>query len=94
MEKTSRSQVRGIDDFLRPDHLISAEIRLFCQTLRKFVDNEVLPHAEELDEYWDWTERKEQTFVHDLWKKLLIDLGLQKSFLPARLRRIGRRINH
>ena len=83
MAKTSRSQVRGIDDFLRPEHLISAEIRLFCQTLRKFVDNEVLPHAGELDDYWDWTERKEQTFVHDLWKRLLIDLGLQKSFVPA-----------
>jgi alkylation response protein AidB-like acyl-CoA dehydrogenase len=85
MGKTSRSQIRGIDDFSRPDHLISVEIKLFCQTLRKFVDNEVLPHAEELDDYWDWTERKEQTFVHDLWKKLLIDLGLQKSFLPAEL---------
>jgi acyl-CoA dehydrogenase len=83
MERTSRSQIRGIDDFLRPDHLISAEIRLSCQSLRKFVDNEVLPRAEELDEYWDWTERKEQTFVHDLWKKLLIDMGLQKTFLPA-----------
>ena len=83
MAKPARSHVRGIDDFLRPDHLISVEIRLFCQTLRKFVDKEVLPHAEELDDYWDWTERKEQTFVHDLWKKLLIDLGLQKSFMPA-----------
>jgi alkylation response protein AidB-like acyl-CoA dehydrogenase len=83
MAKTSRLQVSGIDDYLRPDHLISAEIKLFCQTLRKFVDNEVLPHAEELDDYWDWTERKEQTFVHNLWKRLLIDLGLQKSFIPA-----------
>ncbi|MBN1566657.1 MAG: acyl-CoA/acyl-ACP dehydrogenase [Acidobacteria bacterium] len=82
MAKTSTSQIRGIDDFLRPDHLISDEIRMFCRTLRKFVDNEVLPRAEEIDDYWDWTERKEQTFVHDLWKKLLIDLGLQKSFLP------------
>jgi acyl-CoA dehydrogenase len=82
MQKTSRSQVRGIDDFLRPDHLISAEVSQFCQTLRKFVDNEVLPHAEEMDDYWDWTERKEQTFVHDLWKKLLINLGLQQTFLP------------
>jgi acyl-CoA dehydrogenase len=83
MAKPARSHVSGIDDFLRPDHLISEEIRLFCQTLRKFVDKEVLPHAEELDDYWDWTERKERTFVHDLWKKLLIDLGLQKSFIPA-----------
>jgi hypothetical protein len=59
MGKTSRSPARGIEDFFRPDHLISEEIRLFCQTLRKFVDNEVLPHAEELDDYWDWTERKD-----------------------------------
>ncbi len=80
---TARSQAKGIDDYLRPDHLISDETKLFCQTLRKFVDNEVLPHAEELDDYWEWTERKEQTFVHDLWKRLLIDLGLQKSFIPA-----------
>ncbi len=63
MKAATQSQVRGIDDFLRPNHLISAEVSLFCKTLRKFVDNEVLPHAEELDEYWDWTERKEQTFV-------------------------------
>jgi len=82
MIETSKSQARGIDDFLRPDHLISEEIGLYCQTLRRFVDKEVLPHAEEIDDYWDWTERKEQTFVHDLWRKLLIDLGLQKSFMP------------
>jgi alkylation response protein AidB-like acyl-CoA dehydrogenase len=55
---------------------------MVCKTLRKFVDAEVLPHAEELDDYWDWTERKEHTFVHDLWKRLLVDLGLQKSFFP------------
>ena len=85
MGKTMGSQARGIDDFLRPDHLISQETKIFCQTLRKFVDTEVLPHAEELDDYWDWTERKEQTFVDDLWKKLLIDLGVQKSFVPPEL---------
>jgi alkylation response protein AidB-like acyl-CoA dehydrogenase len=85
MTRTAGSQGRGVDDFLRPDHLISPETKMFCQTLRKFVDNEVLPHAEELDDYWDWTERKEHTFVHDLWKRLLIDLGLQKSFMPPEL---------
>jgi alkylation response protein AidB-like acyl-CoA dehydrogenase len=55
---------------------------MYCKTLRKFIDNEVLPHAEELDDYWDWTERKEHTFVDTIWKRLLIDLGLQKSFIP------------
>jgi alkylation response protein AidB-like acyl-CoA dehydrogenase len=73
---------KGIDDFLRPEHLISPEAREYCKTLRRFIDKEVLPHVDALDEYWDWTERKERTFVHDLWKRLLVDLGLQKSFIP------------
>jgi len=75
-------KARGLDDFLRPDHLIREEIKAYCNTLRKFVDAEVLPHETEFDEYWDWTERKEQTFVAGLFKKLLIDLGLQKGFVP------------
>ena len=35
-----------------------------------------------MDQYWDWTERTENTWVHDMWKKLLIDLGVQQSFVP------------
>ncbi len=73
---------RGVDDFLKPDHLISKETEMFVKTLRRFVDKEILPHEEELDDYWDWSERQERTFVHDIWKKLFIDLGLQKSFVP------------
>lgn len=76
---------KGVDDFLKPDHLISEEIKMYCKVLRRFIDNEVLPHESELDDYWDWTERKEETFVHKLWKRLLIDLGLQKSFVPPEL---------
>lgn len=75
-------KARGLDDFLRPDHLIREEIRMYCNTLRKFVDTEVLPHEDEFDDYWDWTERKEHTFVEDLFKKLWIDLGLQQTFVP------------
>jgi alkylation response protein AidB-like acyl-CoA dehydrogenase len=70
------------DVFIRPDHLIGEEARMYCNTLRRFVDKEVLPHERELDEYWDWTERKESTFVHELFRKLWIDLGLQKIFVP------------
>ena len=73
---------RGIDDFLRPTHLISDEAKAYCKTLRRFIDKEVLPHVDEFDNYWDWTERKEHTLVHDVWKRLLVDLGLQKSFVP------------
>ncbi|MGD0920025.1 MAG: acyl-CoA dehydrogenase family protein [Thermodesulfobacteriota bacterium] len=76
------AKAKGIDDFFRPDHLISEETKMYCKTLRKFVNSEVLPHVEEFDDYWDWTERKEHSFVENIWKRLLIDLGLQKSFIP------------
>lgn len=79
--KLDSARCKGIDDFARPDHLISDEVKTFCKVLRKFIDNELLPHEDELDDYWDWTER-EHTFVHDLIKKLLIDMGVQKSFVP------------
>jgi alkylation response protein AidB-like acyl-CoA dehydrogenase len=79
--KLEGASARGIDDFVKPIHLISPETKMFCQSLRKFVDTEILPHESELDDYWDWTER-EHNFVHDIWKKLFIDLGLQKSFVP------------
>jgi alkylation response protein AidB-like acyl-CoA dehydrogenase len=88
--KFDSARCKGIDDFLRPDHLISAEAKMFCESLRNFVNNEILPHEDELDDYWDWTERKEHTFVHDIWKKLLIDLGLQKSFVPPQFGGRGR----
>src|SRR4030043_1313624 len=82
IEGLEGARSKGIDDFLRPNHLLSAETKMFCKSLSEFVNNEILPHEDELDDYWDWTERREHTFVHDIWKKLLIDLGLQKSFIP------------
>ena len=79
----------GLDDFLRPDHLISDEVKEFCKTVRKFVDEKVLPHEDELDDYWDWTERDEHTFVEDMFKELWIDLGVQKSFVPPEYGGLG-----
>jgi alkylation response protein AidB-like acyl-CoA dehydrogenase len=92
MGNTSESQrvrAKGIDDFLRPDHLVSEETKMFSKTLRRFVDTEILPHEGEIDDYWDWSERKEHTFVHDIWRKLFIDLGLQKSFVPPEFGGLG-----
>jgi alkylation response protein AidB-like acyl-CoA dehydrogenase len=70
------------DDFLRPDHLIRDEVKMLCNTLRKFVNEKVLPHESEFDDYWDWTERKERTFVEDIFQELWIDLGLQRALVP------------
>jgi len=77
------------DVFTQPDHLIREEVRMYCDTLRKFVDKEVLPHEREFDDYWDWTERKEPIFVKDLFKKLWIDLVLQKTFVPPQYGGMG-----
>ena len=88
-ETGNGARAKGVDDFLKPNHLITDETKMFVKTLRRFVDTEILPHEDQMDDYWDWSERKERTFVHDIWKKLLIDLGLQKFFHTARIRRFG-----
>ena len=70
------------DMFLRPDHLIRDEVKMYADTLRKFVNEKVLPHEDEFDDLWDWTERK-NTIVHDIFKELWIDHGLQAAQVPA-----------
>ena len=77
-----RETCKGVNDFLRPDHLMSEESQMFCETIRKFVDREMISHEDEFDDCWDWPERKENTIIHEIYRKLLIDLGLQKSFVP------------
>lgn len=75
-------KITARDMFLRPDHLIRDEVKMYCETLRRFVNKKVLPHEDEFDDYWDWTERKEHTFVEDIFKELWIDLGLQQALVP------------
>jgi alkylation response protein AidB-like acyl-CoA dehydrogenase len=70
------------DMFLRPDHLIRDEVKMYADTLRKFVNERVLPHEDEFDDLWDWTERK-NTIVHDIFKELWIDHGLQAAQVPT-----------
>jgi alkylation response protein AidB-like acyl-CoA dehydrogenase len=70
------------DLFLKPEHRIRDEVKLYCDTLRKWVDKKVIPHEDELDDLWDWTERKEKTVIHEMFDDLLIDMGLQKTFVP------------
>jgi len=75
-------QANGLDNFLRPDHLIRDEVRMYLNTLRRFIDTEVLPNEDKLDDDWDWTEKKEPTLSENIFKKLWIDLGLQQGFVP------------
>lgn len=89
ISKFDNARSKGIDDFSRPDHLLSDDIKKFCEVLRKFVDKEVLPHEAELDDYWDWTEREEHNLISDIVKKVYVDFGVQKILFPTELGGMG-----
>jgi alkylation response protein AidB-like acyl-CoA dehydrogenase len=87
--KFETARCNGIDDFLRPSHLLSDQAKMACDALRKFVDNAILPHEDTLDDYWDWTERENDTFIHDIIKTLYVDFGIQKMLFPQELGGLG-----
>ena len=41
--KFEAARCTGIDDFIRPTHLLSDQTKIACNQLRKFVDKEILP---------------------------------------------------
>lgn len=87
--KFETSRCTGIDDFMGPSHLLSDHTKIACDQLRKFVNKEILPHHDKMDDYWDWTERKERTFIHDIIKTLYVDFGIQKMLFPEELGGLG-----
>ena len=89
MGKSNGEKCKGIDDFLRPDHLISEETRMFCKSLREFVNKEIISIEDQFDNNWDWTEQKDSPLVNGIWKKLLIDLELQQTFVPPEFGGLG-----
>jgi len=89
LNQVEKAKCSGIDDFMKPHHLISDEARRFCMALREFVNKEIIPNEDEFDNYWDWTERDDASMVHKIWKKLLIDIGLQHTFIPPEFGGMG-----
>jgi alkylation response protein AidB-like acyl-CoA dehydrogenase len=89
LSQVEGAKCKGIDDFLKPHHMISEECKMFCSALREFINKEVIPNEDEFDNFWDWTERDDATFIHDIWKKLLIDIGLQHTFIPPEFGGLG-----
>ena len=87
-KKFGTEKCTGIDDFLRPEHLITEQDKMLVSTLRDFVNREILPHEKELDDYWNWTERG-YTFVHDIIKKLYVDIGFQRTLIPKEYGGLG-----
>ena len=84
-----KEKCSGIDDFLRPEHLISEETRMFCKSLREFVNKEIIPNEDQFDNNWDWTEQKDSPLVNGIWNRLLIGLGLQQTFIPPEFGGLG-----
>ena len=78
-----------MDDFLKPEHLMTEQDKMVIKSVRDFVNNEILPHAKEFDDYWDWTERAEPTFIEDLKRKLYVDIGIQKTLIPEEFGGLG-----
>ncbi|MGD9211459.1 MAG: acyl-CoA dehydrogenase family protein, partial [Desulfobacteraceae bacterium] len=89
LSKIEGTKCKGFNDFIIPHHLISREIRMFCEVLREFNNKEIIPHEYEFDDYWDWTEREDAALINNIWKKLLIDIGLQQTFIPQELGGMG-----
>lgn len=87
--KFESARCTGVNDFLRPTHLITDQAQMTCETIRKFVDQKILPYEDQFDDYWDWTEREEETIVHDILKKLYVDFGLQTLLFPQELGGLG-----
>ncbi len=77
-----QTKSNGVNDFLRPNHLISPEAQMYCKALREFINKEIIPVEDQFDEYWDWSERGGDTMIDAIWHKLLIDMELQHSFIP------------
>ena len=89
LSQVEGAKCKGIDDFIKPHHLISDETRRFCSALREFANKEIIPNEDEFDNFWDWTERDDASRVHHIWKKLLIDIGLQQTFIPPEFGGMG-----
>lgn len=80
----------GIDDFMRPEHLMTDEDRLVVKSVREFLEKEVMPHERELDDYWDWPLVKEKReFIDRIRKVLYIDFGIQKVLIPEEYGGLG-----
>ena len=89
LSQVEKTKCKGIDDFMKPHHLISDETRRFCEALREFANKEIIPNEDEFDNYWDWTERDDASLVQGIWKRLLIDIGLQHTFIPPEFGGMG-----
>jgi alkylation response protein AidB-like acyl-CoA dehydrogenase len=72
--------MKSIDDFTRPRESMTPLDRHLRRILRRWADEEVIPHRRCYDEDW-----KTHRLIEPALKKLMVDLGLQRALFPAEL---------
>ena len=70
-------KMRTIDDFTVPKEYLSPFDKYLKAAIREWADKEVIPYRRKFDEDY-----KEHKYVEPAFKKLMVDLGFQKSIWP------------
>ena len=76
--------MRTIDDFSRNIVYKSPMEEYFGKIIRKWVEDEVFPVRRKFDEDW-----KEHKLIEPAFKKLMVDLGMQKALFPEEFGGLG-----
>ncbi len=69
--------MKSFDEFSKPIDRISPMEKPLRRVIRKWVEEEVIPHRREYDEDW-----RDHRLIEPAMKKLCVDLGLQKALFP------------
>jgi alkylation response protein AidB-like acyl-CoA dehydrogenase len=69
--------MKTFDDFTLPVDYIAAMDRPFRKVIRNWAEKEVMPFRQQYDEDW-----KEHRLIEPAFKKLMVDLGIQKCLFP------------
>ena len=72
--------MKSIDQITRPLEYLSPLDRILGPMVRKWADEEVIPHRRRYDEDW-----KEHKIIEPAFKKLMVDLGLQRLLFPRQV---------
>ena len=76
--------MRSIDQTTRPLEYLSPMDTHLGRLIRQWADEEVIPHRQDYDEDW-----KDHQLIEPAFKRLMVDLGLQRLLFPEDLGGMG-----
>ena len=76
--------MRSIDDFTRPKEYLSPLDDVIGGIVRKWADEQVIPHRQQYDEDW-----KDHRLIEPAFNSLMGELGLQRALFPEDLGGFG-----